>query len=153
MTNTPHTPPTFEQTLSSFLGSLAGSNRSAATIMAYRTDLQQLVTFLRDNNLTIQSPADVTKADLTEYLAHLGTRGLSGVTRARKLAAIREYFRFLVEQGLCSASRRWGWPPPRRSDRGEPPCARRSTPSSCPWQAATRGTLPSCRCFSRPASG
>ena len=59
MTNTPHTPPTFEQTLARFLGSLAGSNRSEATLTAYRTDVQQLVTFLQETNLTIQSPTDV----------------------------------------------------------------------------------------------
>ena len=86
MTNTPPTPPTFEQTLARFLLSLAGSNRSQATITAYRTDVQQLVAFLRETNLTMQSPTDVAKADLAEYLAHLGARGLSGVTRARKLA-------------------------------------------------------------------
>ena len=34
---------------------------------------------------------------MTEYLAHLGGRRLSGVSRARKLAAIGEYFRFLEE--------------------------------------------------------
>ena len=118
MTNTPPTPPTFEQTLARFLGSLAGSNRSAATVTAYRTDVQQLVTFLRETNLTIQSPADVAKADLSEYFGHLGARGLSGVTRARKLAAIREYFRFLVEQGLCTHSPALGLATPKKERPG-----------------------------------
>ncbi len=118
MTNTPPTPPTFEQTLARFLCSLGGSNRSQATITAYRTDVQQFVAFLRETNLTMQSPTDVRKADLSEYLGHLGARGLSGVTRARKLAAIREYFRFLVEQGLCTASPALGLSTPKKERPG-----------------------------------
>jgi integrase/recombinase XerC len=109
---------TFEGSLAAFLRALAGENKSAATIAAYRTDVQQFVTYLAENNLTIKTPADVRKADLSEYLAHLGGRGLSGVTRARKLAALREYFRFLVEHELIDKSPAAGLETPKKERNG-----------------------------------
>jgi len=39
-----------------------------------------------------------------EYLANLQQRGRSGVTRARKLASIREYFKYLVAEGVLPSS-------------------------------------------------
>ena len=52
--------------------------------------------------MVIARPDQVARIDLTEYLAYLGSRQLSGVSRARKLAAIREYFRFLEEHTLIA---------------------------------------------------
>jgi integrase/recombinase XerC len=63
-------------------------------------------------------PADVRKADLSEYLAYLGGRGLSGVTRARKLAALREFFRYLVEHELIGKSPADGLETPRKERNG-----------------------------------
>jgi integrase/recombinase XerD len=117
-TSTTRAAATFEGSLAAFLRSLAGENKSQATIAAYRTDVQQLVTYLAENNLTIHAPADVRKADLSEYLAHLGGRGLSGVTRARKLAAIREYFRFLLEHELIVKSPADGLETPKKERTG-----------------------------------
>ncbi len=77
-----------ETTMSAYLRTLDGKNRSRATILAYRTDIGQFVTWLRDTNGTIETPDDVERIDVTEYLAFLASRGLSGVSRARKLAAI-----------------------------------------------------------------
>lgn len=95
-------PATIDDTMTAFLRSLSGANKSPSTITAYRTDLSQFVRFLGDTNCTIASPADVTRADISEYLAHLADQNMSGTTRARKLAAIREFFRFLEEQGLVA---------------------------------------------------
>jgi site-specific recombinase XerD len=83
---------------------MEGRNRSGATIVAYRTDIQQFINWLRETNITVETPADVERLDVTEYLAHLAERGLSGVSRARKLAAIREYFRFCQLDGLIDRS-------------------------------------------------
>src|SRR5205807_6972827 len=41
---------------------------------------------------------------ILDYLSHLATLGRSGVTRVRKLAAIREYFKFLVAEGTLATS-------------------------------------------------
>jgi site-specific recombinase XerD len=95
---------TLESTLDLFLRTLDAKNRSQATMQAYRTDLNQVIIWLRETNITIETPADVERLDVTEYLAHLAGRGLSGVSRARKLAAIREYFRFAQLEGLIDRS-------------------------------------------------
>jgi site-specific recombinase XerD len=81
--------------ITAFLRSLDGKNRSQATIKAYHTDLLQLHIYLQEHDVTIHSPAQVKRADITEYLSWLGRRGVSGVSRARKLAALREFFRYL----------------------------------------------------------
>src|SRR5262245_20696689 len=86
---------TLEKGLSAFLDAMLGKNRSAATLRAYKTDVLQFITFLRENNVAITGVADVGKVDVLEYLAAIARKGLTGVARARKVSAIREYFRFL----------------------------------------------------------
>src|SRR5215471_17795799 len=86
---------TLEKGLATFLDSLHGKNRSSATIRAYQTDIKQFILFLHANNVSIHSPADVEKVDVLEYLSSLSKRELTGIARARKMSAIREYFRFL----------------------------------------------------------
>src|SRR5215211_6864623 len=77
--------PTTDETLTAFLRTMRGANKSEATITAYRTDLSQFASFLAETNCTIGTPADISRGDIAEYLAHLGERGMSGKTRARKL--------------------------------------------------------------------
>ena len=103
---TPRQPTTqsLEDALQAFLRTLAGKNRSNGTIMAYRTDISQFIEWLHETNAIVEAPDDVERLDVTEYLAHLADRGLSGVSRARKLAAIREYFRYAKIEGLINAS-------------------------------------------------
>ncbi len=107
-----------ETALSAYLRTLEGRNRSSATILAYRTDIGQFITWLRETNLTIETPNDVERLDVTEYLAHLASRGLSGVSRARKLAAIREYFKYSKIEGLIDASPVEGIDTPKTEKRG-----------------------------------
>ncbi len=107
-----------EATLDLYLRTLAGRNRSAATIIAYRTDIGQFISWLRETNVTIETPDDVERIDVTEYLGHLADRQLSGVSRARKLAAIREYFRFAQVEGLLQASPVDGIGTPKTEKRG-----------------------------------
>jgi integrase/recombinase XerC len=105
---------TFEQAVADFLRSLAGKNRSAATVRAYQTDIYQFITWLHENNMVVLSPTQVQRADITEYLAFLAERRLSGVSRARKVAALREYFRYLVDHGQLQASPMIGIDTPKR---------------------------------------
>jgi site-specific recombinase XerD len=93
---------TLEKGLALFLNSLHGKNRSAATVRAYQTDIQQLLSYLHAMNVSIHTPADVEKIDVVEYLASLARRELTGIARARKMSAIREYFRFLEGVGVIS---------------------------------------------------
>jgi site-specific recombinase XerD len=57
---------------------------------------------------------DVGKVDVLEYLAALAKKGLTGVARARKVSAIREYFRFLEGVGLIQKSPTGGIDTPKR---------------------------------------
>src|SRR4051812_45435511 len=95
---------TLEQARADFLNSLTGKNRSSATIRAYQTDINQLIIWLHENNMVVLSPVQVERADITDYLAHLAERRLSGVSRARKVAALREYFRYLVDHDELTKS-------------------------------------------------
>ena len=79
---------TLEKGLATFLNALAGKNRSQATIRAYSTDIQQFISFLHANNVSIHTPADVQKIDIMEYLSVCAKKALSGIARARKLSAL-----------------------------------------------------------------
>ena len=103
-TRRPDDPLTLERALTAFLGSLEGLNRSPATLRAYRTDVAQFIAWLRRTNAVAAAPGQVVKADVAEYPAHLGQRGVTGLSRARKLAAIRAYFRYLEGEGVVDRS-------------------------------------------------
>ena len=109
---------TLEKGLATFLNTLPGKNRSAATIRAYATDIQQFILFLHENNVSIHYPAEVQKIDVMEYLSALAKRELTGLARARKMSAIREYFRFLEGVGIISKSPTIGIETPKREKNG-----------------------------------
>jgi integrase/recombinase XerC len=116
MTNTGADMPTItlEKGLATFLNALSGKNRSAATIRAYSTDIAQFIAFLHANNVSIHTPAEVQKIDVVEYLSALAKRELTGIARARKMSALREYFRFLEGVGVISKSPTTGIETPKR---------------------------------------
>jgi len=74
---------------------------SQGTIEAYQLDVEKgLIPFLEQRGKF--AVREVTKADIRAYLDYVATaRGNSDVTRARKLAAIKSFFNYLVEnEGL-----------------------------------------------------
>src|SRR6266566_3752530 len=90
--------------LTRYLNSLSGRNLSKHTASAYRTDLLQFLSFLTENDISVTSPEKITRTHILDYLSHLANLGRSGVTRSRKLAAIREYCKFLVTEQVISHS-------------------------------------------------
>lgn len=94
----------FHTTVRGFLDSLTARNVSQHTRVAYQTDLTQFFTWLLENDVTVSTPQHVSKGHIIEYLAFLAHQGRSGVTKARKLAAIRAYFKSLVTEKLLPAS-------------------------------------------------
>src|SRR6266705_1778946 len=105
---------TLEKGLAAFLDAMLGKNRSTGTLRAYKTDILQFLAFLHENNVAITTVADVGKVDVLEYLAALARKGLTGVARARKVSAIREYFRFLEGVGVIHKSPTAGIDTPKR---------------------------------------
>jgi integrase/recombinase XerC len=112
------TPGIFQQTVDQFLSDLSGKNRSSLTIRCYSIDVSQFLSWIAENDLTVGTPAAITKSHLSEYLTSLSDQGLSGQTRARKLAAIKEYFRFLVGQGILPVSPAESVTAPKRERNG-----------------------------------
>lgn len=98
------TPTKLYPSLTRYLNSLTGRNLSDHTATAYRIDLAQFLTWLTENDISVNSPEKITRTHILDYLSHLAELGRSGVTRTRKLAAIREYCKFLVSEQLISSS-------------------------------------------------
>ncbi len=94
----------FQQNVVSFLGELEGGNKSTLTLTAYKTDLMQFFTWLAENDMTVTTSAQVTRGHVNEYLAFLSSQGRSGVTRARKLAALKSFFSYLKDEHMITAS-------------------------------------------------
>ena len=97
-------PPALTTTLTRYLNSLQARNMSQHTITAYRTDVTQFFTWLAQNDVTVTTPQHISRSHIIDYLSHLAHQGRSGMTRARKLAAVRAYCTFLIEEYRLPAS-------------------------------------------------
>ncbi len=75
-------------------------NASPHTIRSYDIDLGQLLTFLTPPGTAMPAPQDVTHVMIREFVAHLHDRKLQKSSIARKLAAIRSFFKFAVREGM-----------------------------------------------------
>ena len=84
--------PAADPALESWLLLLA-ARRSPRTVDAYRRDLNALATF-RDG-----PPGDATRDELETWAAQMRADGLAATTIARRIAAVRTYFRHLVVIG------------------------------------------------------
>jgi integrase/recombinase XerC len=80
----------------------AERNMSAYTVRNYTTDLMDFFNFLRDNG--ISSLQAVDRLTLRDYLSHLMKQGLVKASIARKLSAIRSFYRYLLREGMMSTS-------------------------------------------------
>ena len=115
--NTIPLPLPFTAPLESFMRSLVAKNRTPATLASYRSDVSGFLSWLCDTTPCGQ-PQEVTRSDVTEYLAERGQAGVSGLSRARNLAAIEEYFRYLIDAGTITSSPVEGIVATKREKRG-----------------------------------
>jgi integrase/recombinase XerD len=79
---------------------------SPNTLAAYRNDLAQFVAYLRAESPAVQLLEEwsaVTAEDALNYLAVLRERGYAPATVARKVAAIKSFFRFLRAGGIITS--------------------------------------------------
>ena len=83
-----------------FVTALEGQNFSPKTVRAYRDDLSQFTAWLETIRVDWDNPKRLGKVDIEAFLHHLSGIPLTGVSRARKLAAIRKFFSFLQENGI-----------------------------------------------------
>jgi|SRR5438552_2588095 len=74
-------------------------NASAHTVRAYGEDLEQFARHLRAELGREARPADVDHLLIRSFLARLHRQGLKTSSSARKLAALRTFFRYLCREG------------------------------------------------------
>ena len=75
---------------------------SAYTVRNYTADLLDFFSFLRAKG--ISSLKEVDRLTLRDYLSHLMKQGLVKASIARKLSAIRSFYRYLLREGVISTS-------------------------------------------------
>ncbi len=84
--------------LDAFLEMLAAERGAARnTIAAYRADLEDFAIHARTRGL---GPAEAGPELVASYLHGLSAAGLSARTAARRLSALRQFFRFLARDGV-----------------------------------------------------
>jgi len=80
----------------------AERNASAYTIRNYKTDLVDFFSFLKEKR--VDTLDKVNRQVLRDYLAHLVGRGIVKASIARKLSAIRSFYRYLVREKIIEAN-------------------------------------------------
>lgn len=87
--------------LPEFLASLVVERGLAAnTVAAYRADLRRFGQWLAERRVDV---LHCDRAELRRYLSELRGKGLSARSAARALAALRGFFRFMVESGAMAS--------------------------------------------------
>jgi integrase/recombinase XerD len=95
-----------ERHVEAFLEMLSAERgASANTLAAYRRDLKHFAAFLAERG---GDPADADSQAIRDYLANLTSRGFAATTSARRLSSLRQFYRFLFDEGVraddpCSA--------------------------------------------------
>ena len=92
-----------------FLSKLSSrKNLSQHTIIAYRTDLAQFFCFLPQHlglaDLTSFHPEQITMLDVRLFMGALIQQGIQPRSIARKLAALKSFFRYMQETGQIKTS-------------------------------------------------
>jgi site-specific recombinase XerD len=85
--------------LARFDGWLRGRGMADKTRRAYGVDLEQLAQFAGS-----RGPTELRPSDLRRFAAHLSESGMSKTSVGRKLAAVRTFYRHLIEIGEVGAS-------------------------------------------------
>lgn len=69
------------------------------TLLAYGRDLKDFDSWLARQNATFDT---VSQSDVESYLVYCDAQGLAKSTRARRLSAVKQLYRFAFEEGLRS---------------------------------------------------
>ncbi|WP_176086293.1 site-specific tyrosine recombinase XerD [Martelella sp. HB161492] len=78
---------------------MLSAERGAAvnTLEAYQRDLDDLRDFLTDRGVVLDK---ATSDDVLAYLSDMAKRGFAATSQARRLSAIRQFYRFLYAEGM-----------------------------------------------------
>ncbi|MBC2805827.1 site-specific tyrosine recombinase XerD [Rhizobium ruizarguesonis] len=82
----------------SFLEMMSAERGAAAnTLQSYEHDLDDIRSFLKERSIRLTEAAS---ADLAAYLSSLARKGFKPSSQARRLAAMRQFYKFLYAEGL-----------------------------------------------------
>jgi integrase/recombinase XerC len=79
-------------------------NSSPHTILNYGKDLEQFVIYLSPPGVETPSLASITHLTIREFVGHLHEHGLQKSSIARKLAALRSFFKYCVREDVLKES-------------------------------------------------
>jgi integrase/recombinase XerC len=79
-------------------------NSSPHTLVNYGNDLEQFVAFLTPPEAQTPNLGQITHHMIREFVAHLHETGLEKSSIARKLAALRSFFKYCVREGRLNES-------------------------------------------------
>lgn len=91
---------TVKSLLPMFVSSLGEKGRSPATVLAYRSDLDQLLEFLTKNS--IATPDQIKSKDLDSFRDTLLAQKFTPKSVSRKLNAVKTFFRWMVENNYVT---------------------------------------------------
>jgi integrase/recombinase XerC len=80
----------------------AEKNASKYTVRNYTNDLLEFFDFVREKE--IKSLREINKQTIRGYLAHLMERGFAKSSIARKMSAIRSFYRYLLREEMIPSS-------------------------------------------------
>jgi integrase/recombinase XerC len=75
---------------------------SPHTVEAYRSDLDQFLTFLHHPDEQITYPSEVTHHHIRNWMVDMMNQNLTPRSINRKIATLRKYFKFLVQEEVIS---------------------------------------------------
>jgi len=82
----------------SFLEMMSAERGAATnTLQSYERDLEDARSFLNGRGVRL---TEATADDLRAYLGHLARQGFAASSQARRLSALRQFFKFLYGEGL-----------------------------------------------------
>jgi integrase/recombinase XerC len=94
-----------KQAIESYLEYLVSvKNSSPHTISNYGKDLRQFVAFLTPPGMSLPALSAINHGIIREFVAHLHEQGLEKTSIARKLAALRSFFKYCVREGMLNES-------------------------------------------------
>src|SRR5262249_1371026 len=94
-----------KQAIDKFLQYLQSvKNSSPHTILNYGKDLSQFVAYLTPPGTETPSLLQINHTMIREFVGHLHDQGLEKSSVARKLAALRSFFKYGVREGILKES-------------------------------------------------
>ncbi len=79
-------------------------NMSKHTVRNYGVDLAQFLSHMAENDQASEFPDKVTHIMIRSFMADLGEKGVSRQTVARKIAALRSFYKYLQRRGRVNVN-------------------------------------------------